>query len=182
MFNRCISSCDNTWLHKQLIWACPPSSELLRCGALYSKMSETIHETIQAPRNQHSSSLPCSCLHIRWSRTTGAHTLFGFNLRGICSRSRSASAGSWPLPLLAREFISKDARTNSPRVGEMLAAAAAAADEPLSGAFTAGTLCSSLPRWQLTDGSRNGTRLLAYETIRRLNGTGDTQGLISLAG
>lgn len=155
-------------------------SVLLTCGAHYSKMGKTIHETIQAHKNQHSFSLPSSCLHIRWSRMTGVHTLFGFNLNGNCSRSCSTLAGSSPLLLLAHEFISKDAKTNSPQVTEILTAAAA--DAPLSRPFTAGTPCCSLPRWQLTDGSRNGTCLPAYETIRRLNGTGDTQGLISLAG
>lgn len=97
-------------------------SALLRCDALFSKMNEIIHEKIQAHKNQHSSPLPSSCLHIRWSGMTGVHTLFGFNLKGICSRSCSALAGSSPLPLLAHEFISKDAKANSPQVAEILTA------------------------------------------------------------
>lgn len=77
----------------------------------------------------------------------------------------------WPMTL----ELKRPKQTAPPRVTGSLSAAAD--DGPIGRPFTAGTLCSSLPRWQLTDGSRSGTRLLAYETITRLNGTGDTQEL-----
>lgn len=59
-------------------------------------------------------SLPSRCLNIRSSRMTGLHTLFGLNVRGNGSWRCSVLARSSSLPSPAHDFITKEAKTNSP--------------------------------------------------------------------
>lgn len=88
----------------------------------------------------------------------------------------SVSARSSSLNVLAHDFITKEAKTNSPRVTERLSDAAGDG-APAQQTVCCGNAVLLAAWWQLTDGSRSGTCLLTYEMITRLNGTGDTQEL-----
>lgn len=97
----------------------------------YAKVSETIHGRIRVGKNQHSFSLPSSCLHIWWSRMTGAPTRSRFNPNGNSPRKCSALCQEL---FVECEFVTKEAGTNSPPPPHR----AAAGDGPLSRPLTAG--------------------------------------------
>lgn len=113
---RCVLFRNNSSVHHKE-WTWPADARqaltLFQWSTINAKGSETIHGKIWVDKNQHSFSLPSSCLHIWWSRMTAAHTLFGINLNGNCSQRYRVLARSSSLNVLAHHSMTKEAKTNS---------------------------------------------------------------------